>query len=92
MRERGGQSFEHETGADSVRETRKLRKTGNSYGVTLSRKALDTAGLSPETPVVVRAEKGRVVISAEGGVYDLTVAAGREAMAQYRYALTKLGQ
>lgn len=92
MRERGGQSFEHEQGVEPVRETRKLRKTGNSYGVTLSRKTLDVAGLSPDTPVVVHAEKGRVVISAEGGDYDATVAAGREALAQYRYALTKLGQ
>jgi antitoxin component of MazEF toxin-antitoxin module len=92
MRERGGQTFEHETGGEPVRETRKLRKTGNSYGVTLSRKALDAAGLVPDTPVVVRAEKGRVVISAEGGEYDATVAAGREALAQYRFALTKLGQ
>lgn len=92
MRERSGKSFEHELGGDPVRETRKLRKTGNSYGVTLSRKTLDVAGLSPDTPVVVHAEKGRVVISAEGGEYDATVAAGREALAQYRYALTKLGQ
>ncbi|MGJ3231941.1 MAG: AbrB/MazE/SpoVT family DNA-binding domain-containing protein [Oceanicaulis sp.] len=92
MRERGGHDFEHEQAAEPVRETRKLRKTGNSYGVTLSRKTLDVAGLSPDAPVVVHAEKGRVVISAEGGDYDATIAAGREALAQYRYALTKLGQ
>lgn len=91
MREHGGK-FEHDASPAPVEETRKLRKTGNSYGVTLSRKALDAAGLSPDTPVSVRAEKGRVVISAAGGDYDATVAAGRDALQQYRVAFERLGK
>lgn len=95
MRERPGQSFDHETGqpADApVNETRKLRKTGNSYGVTLSRAALEKAGFSPDRPVAVIAEPGRVIIRPVGGEYDATVEAGREALAQYRFALEALAR
>lgn len=74
-----------------MRESRKLRRTGNSYGVTLSRKMLETAGFSPDTPVSLHAEPGRVVITVEGGAYDATRAAGRAALEQYRTAFETLG-
>ncbi|MFN3835874.1 MAG: hypothetical protein ACK4NO_08235 [Glycocaulis sp.] len=95
MRERPGHPFDHETAqpADApVNETRKLRKTGNSYGVTLSKAALDAAGFSPDHPVAVIAEPGRVIIRSAGGAYDDTVEAGREALAQYRFALEALAR
>ncbi|WBQ12185.1 hypothetical protein L2D00_10060 [Hyphomonadaceae bacterium BL14] len=96
MRETGNPAFEHEPragGAEpSVTETRKLRKTGNSYGVTLSRRALDAAGFSPDEPVSISVTAGCVTIRAVGGDYDATVEAGREALAQYRFALERLGR
>jgi antitoxin component of MazEF toxin-antitoxin module len=93
MRERPTNPFEYETqAADAVRESRKLRRTGNSYGVTLSRKLLDAAGFSPDTPISLHAEPGRVVITLEGGAYDATRAAGRAALEQYRVAFEKLGK
>lgn len=93
MRERPSNPFEFEAPAsDAVRESRKLRRTGNSYGVTLSRKLLDAAGFSPDTPVSLHAEPGRVVITLEGGAYDATRAAGRAALEQYRVAFERLGE
>lgn len=94
MRERPSPEFEGETPAASneVEETRRLRKTGNSYGVTLSRRALDVSGLPLDAPVRVAAEPGRVVISAEAGAYDRTREAAREALNQYRWAFEKLGE
>lgn len=90
MRERNT-PFEHQP-EDAVRETRKLRKTGNSYGVTLSRRALEAAGLSPDEPVSITAEPGCVTVRAAGGAYDATIEAGREALAQYRFAFERLGR
>jgi antitoxin component of MazEF toxin-antitoxin module len=94
MRERPTFDFDHETGASNtaIEETRKLRKTGNSYGVTLSRKAMDVAGFSADTPVTVRAERGQVVIAAQGSAFDSTRSAGRAALEQYRVAFENLAK
>ncbi|XBQ16912.1 MAG: hypothetical protein ABL308_03320 [Oceanicaulis sp.] len=91
MREKN-HSFDHDPGKTPVEEQRKLRKTGNSYGVTLSRKALDAAGLSPDTPVTVRSEKGRVVISAAGGAYDAVMDAYAECRGRYARTLDELSK
>lgn len=94
MRERATQNFEQEAFSvdEPIEEARKLRKTGNSYGVTLSRKALDRAGFSPDAPVTVRAEPGQVIITAQGSDYDQTRAAGRAALEQYRVAFEHLAK
>ena len=36
---------------------------GNSHGVRLPRDVLDAAGMAPDTPVTIRAEAGRIIIS-----------------------------
>ncbi len=76
----------------SVSENRKLRRTGNSQGVTLSRKELDIAGFSSEEPLQVQAEPGRVTITSASDEFEKTRAAGRAAFEQYRFAFEKLAE
>ncbi len=76
---------------DVITETKKLRRTGNSSGVTLSKKVLAAAGISAGTPVVVTAVEGRIVITPAGGPAQLTRAAGKAMLEQYRYAFERLG-
>ncbi len=78
--------------AKTFKEKKRLRRTGNSTGVTLTRGALDAAGFSEDEAVTVTATRGKVVITPEGGAYDRTVEAGRAALEQYRYAFEKLGE
>ena len=77
---------------DRVTEEKKLRQTGNSTGVVLSRRALDAAGLLPDAQVRITAAPGQITITAAGGDHDRTVAAGRAALEQYRYAFEQLGK
>ncbi len=76
---------------EKVVETKKLRKTGNSSGVTLSRKVLAAAGFAAGEDVTVTATPGKIIVSQAGGIYARTRAAGRACLEQYRYALEVLG-
>lgn len=75
-----------------VIETKKLRKTGNSQGVTLSRAVLTAAGFAPGEEVALSASPGKIIISQARGGYARTRAAGRACLEQYRYALEMLGE
>lgn len=74
-----------------ITEQKKLRRTGNSSGVTLSKKVLAAAGINPGEEVVVTATDGRITIAPAGGAAEQTRAAGRAVFEQYRYAFERLG-
>lgn len=80
-----------ENSGEKVVETKKLRRTGNSSGVTLSRKVLVTAGFAPGEDVTVTATPGRITVTQGEGLHARTRAAGRACLEQYRYALEVLG-
>src|SRR5215469_7859025 len=51
-------------GRDSGVVSSRIRAIGNSRGVILSNQLIDKAGISPDGPIDIRAEKGMIVITA----------------------------
>lgn len=76
---------------NTVIETKKLRRTGNSSGVTLSKKALAAAGIATGAEVVVTATAGAITITPANNAAQRTRAAGQAVLEQYRYAFERLG-
>ncbi len=74
-----------------ITEQKKLRRTGNSSGVTLSKKVLAAAGISAGEEVTVVATAGRIIITPADGAAQRTRAAGQAVLEQYRYAFERLG-
>lgn len=74
-----------------ITETKNLRRTGNSSGVTLSKKVLAAAGIERGDAVVVSASAGRIMITPARNEARATKAAGQAVLEQYRYAFERLG-
>lgn len=73
-------------------EQKRLRRTGNSSGVTLSKKILAVAGIGPDDEVIVSASEGRVTIALAGGIAECTRTAGQAVLEQYRFAFEALAK
>ncbi len=76
---------------DRLEEKKKLRRTGNSLGVTLSRPILAAVGLASGSEVIVSVVDGRIVITPTHNAAHLTASAGQAVLEQYRYAFERLG-
>ncbi len=76
---------------DRLEEKKKLRRTGNSLGVTLSKPILAAAGLTSGSEVIVSVVDGRIVITPTHNPAQLTTSAGQAVLEQYRYAFERLG-
>jgi putative addiction module antidote len=71
---------------------RKLQRIGNSTGIVISADLLREAGLAQGDEVIVRVEKGRVVITALDPDFDELVAAADRFVSDHPNALKKLGE
>lgn len=76
---------------EPLKETKKLRRTGNSSGVTLSKPILAAVGLTTGSEVVVTVLDGQIIITPAHSVARRTEEAGRAVLEQYRYAFERLG-
>ena len=71
---------------------KKLQRIGNSTGIILTADLLREAGLAQGAEVIVRAQRGQVVITALDPDFDELVAAADRFVSDHPNALKKLGE
>ncbi|KAB2950929.1 MAG: AbrB/MazE/SpoVT family DNA-binding domain-containing protein [Rhizobiaceae bacterium] len=69
-----------------------IRRIGNSEGVILPKKLLQSLNLKAGDPVIVTEENGDIVLKKAGNDFEEQMAAAREIMDRYKVALQKLAE